>query len=279
MSKKIREEMAKYRDKFITGCEKNGIDAKIADKIFAFIEPFAGYGFNKAHACAYAWVAYQTAYLKANYTAEFMAATLTTEAGDAKKVVAAVDECRRMGVEVLPPDVNKSQAGFAVERLAPAGRTGEPRWGVRFGLLAIKNVGSRPIEELMEARASGGPFTSLADVFARTDSKNLTRGAVGMPDQGGGDGRAGPAGGCVAATLAQPPAARAGPRAGAGAAAAQDARDRAEQPLRRHERDDGTTISCRRRRRSIRSSNCWRGRRSCSTSTSRRTRWRTSPPR
>jgi DNA polymerase-3 subunit alpha len=198
MSKKIREELVKYREKFITGCAKNGIDAKISEKIFDFIEPFAGYGFNKAHACAYAWVAYQTAYLKANYTAEFMAATLTTEAGDAKKVVSAVEECRRMGVAVLPPDVNQSESGFTVERVeegphsltpSPAGRGGTngtpvslppagEESGVRFGLLAIKNVGSRPIEELIEARRSGGPFTSLADLFARTDSKNLTRGAV-----------------------------------------------------------------------------------------------------
>lgn len=178
MSKKIREELLKYRDKFIKGCVKNGISEKIAEEIFTFIEPFAGYGFNKAHACAYAWVAYQTAYLKANYTAEFMAATLTTEASDAKKVVAAVDECRRMNVEVLPPDINHSEAGFTVERLTEPDETGEARWGVRFGLLAIRNVGSRPIEELHEARRTGGPFTSLVDVFARTDSKNLTRGAV-----------------------------------------------------------------------------------------------------
>ncbi len=148
---------------------------------------------HNSHAAAYAFVAYQTAYLKANYTAEFMAATLTTEASDAKKVVAAVDECRRMGVEVLRPDVNTSQSGFTVEALAPvapdatgdapatdaapAGAT-EPRWGVRFGLVAIKNVGTRPIEELLEARRRDGPFTTLADIFARTDSKNLTRGAV-----------------------------------------------------------------------------------------------------
>ncbi|MEO7002115.1 MAG: DNA polymerase III subunit alpha [Ktedonobacterales bacterium] len=133
---------------------------------------------HNSHACAYAWVAYQTAYLKANYTAEFMAATLTTEASDAKKVVAAVEECRRMGVEVLAPDINRSDSGFTVEELAPDGETGGRRWGVRFGLLAIKNVGSRPIEELIEARRKDGPFKSLADVFARTDSKNLTRGAV-----------------------------------------------------------------------------------------------------
>ena len=178
MSKKIREELLKYRDKFIKGCVKNGIDEKIAEEIFTFIEPFAGYGFNKAHACAYAWVAYQTAYLKANYTAEFMAATLTTEASDARKVVAAVDECRRMGVEVLPPDLNHSEAGFTVESLPEPDENGETRWGVRFGLLAIKSVGSRPIDELLEARRTGGPFTSLVDVFARTESKNLTRGAV-----------------------------------------------------------------------------------------------------
>ncbi|HLZ25169.1 MAG TPA: DNA polymerase III subunit alpha [Ktedonobacterales bacterium] len=133
---------------------------------------------HNSHACAYAWVAYQTAYLKANYTAEFMAATLTTEASDAKKVIAAIDECRRMGVEVLPPDINASDIGFTVEKLREVDEQGEPRWGVRFGLLAIKNVGSRPIEELLEARRTGGPFTSLVDLFARTDSKNLTRGAA-----------------------------------------------------------------------------------------------------
>ena len=129
MSKKLKEEMATYQEKFISGCKKNGIDAKTADKIFSFILPFAGYGFNKAHACAYAWVAYQTAYLKANYTAEFMAATLTTEAGDGKKVIAAIEECRRMGVEILPPDVNKSGSGFTVEALPS--ENGEPRWGPR----------------------------------------------------------------------------------------------------------------------------------------------------
>jgi DNA-directed DNA polymerase III PolC len=131
---------------------------------------------HNSHAAAYGWVAYQTAYLKANYTAEFMAATLTTEASDAKKVIAAIEECQRMGVPVLPPDINKSEAGFTVERVR--GEDGEERWGVRFGLLAIKNVGSRPIDALIEARSTDGPFKSLADLFARTDSKNLTRGAV-----------------------------------------------------------------------------------------------------
>jgi DNA polymerase III subunit alpha len=171
MGKKIPEVLKAYREKFIHGCEARGISRKIADDIFTLIEPFGGYGFNKAHACSYAWVAYQTAYLKANYTAEFMAATLTTEAGDAKKVIAAVGECRRMGVEVLPPDINQSGGGFSVE-LLPEGRA------VRFGLQAIKNVGPRPIEELLEARRTGGDFASLADVTARTDSKAVTRGAL-----------------------------------------------------------------------------------------------------
>jgi DNA polymerase-3 subunit alpha len=176
MSKKLKEEMATYQEKFVSGCAKNGIEKKTAEAIFSFILPFAGYGFNRAHACAYAWVAYQTAYLKANYTAEFMAATLTTEAGDGKKVTAAIEECRRMSVEILPPDVNKSASGFTVEALP--GVDGEARWGVRFGMLAIRGVGSRPIDEIIAARTQGGPFTSLADLFARTDSKALTRGAV-----------------------------------------------------------------------------------------------------
>ncbi len=167
MGKKIPEELIKYRSKFIQGCVKHGIDEKIADEIFTLIEPFGGYGFNKAHACSYAWVAYMTAYLKANYTPEFMAATLTTEASDARKVMAAVAECRRMGVEVLPPDINQSDIGFTVQ-------DGK----VRFGLLAIKNVGSRPIEEILAARRKGGPFVSLADLCARVDSRAVTRSAL-----------------------------------------------------------------------------------------------------
>ncbi|HEY7125598.1 MAG TPA: DNA polymerase III subunit alpha [Ktedonobacterales bacterium] len=172
MGKKIPEELQKYRGKFIQGCVKHGISEKVADEIFTLIEPFGGYGFNKAHACSYAWVAYITAYLKANYTAEFMAATLTTEASDAKKVMAAVAECKRMGVEVLRPDINKSEMGFSIE--------GDWREGgkVRFGLLAIKNVGSRPIEELLAARAKGGRFVSLAELCARVDSRAVTRGTL-----------------------------------------------------------------------------------------------------
>jgi DNA polymerase-3 subunit alpha len=192
MGKKKIEEMLKYKEKFIHGCIANGIDAKTAVALYDLIEPFSGYGFNKAHACAYAWVAYQTAYLKANYPAELMAATMTIEASDTKKILSAVDECKRMDVPVLPPDVNQSEAGFHVERLsAPlpssplsisdgkggGGEDKEVRFGVRFGLLAIKNVGSRPIDELIAARASG-PFRNLADLCARVDPKAVTRSTV-----------------------------------------------------------------------------------------------------
>ncbi len=172
MGKKKLEEMQKYREKFINGCIKNKISEKIATQLYDLIEPFSGYGFNKAHACAYAWVSYQTAFLKANYTAEFMAATLTTEASDTKKVLGAIAECRRMGVQVLAPDVNASEAGFTVETAA------DGRRAVRFGLLAIKNVGSKPIDEIISERKANGPFRNLADLCARVDGKTVTRSTV-----------------------------------------------------------------------------------------------------
>jgi DNA polymerase-3 subunit alpha len=172
MGKKKIEEMAKYRGKFVEGLVKFGMAEKTATQLYDVIEPFANYGFNKAHACAYAWVAYQTAYLKANYTAEFMAATLTTEASDAKKVLAAIAECRRMGVQVLPPDVNASQSGFTVET------TPEGNYAIRFGLLAIKNVGSKPIDEIIAERQEHGRFHNLADFCARVGSKTVTRNTI-----------------------------------------------------------------------------------------------------
>ncbi len=171
MGKKKIEEMLKYKEKFLKGCVHNGIEEKTANALYELIEPFSGYGFNKAHACAYAWVAYQTAYLKANYTAEFMAATLTTESSDTKKVLGAIAECRRMGVPVLPPDINASVSGFRVERVGDTA-------GIRFGLLAIKNLGSRPIDELMAERLRGGPYKNLADLCARIDPKAVTRSAI-----------------------------------------------------------------------------------------------------
>ncbi|HEY6409248.1 MAG TPA: DNA polymerase III subunit alpha, partial [Ktedonobacteraceae bacterium] len=138
LSKKITHEVEGYRGDFVKGCVKNGVKPAVAEELFTLIEPFGGYGFNKAHAASYAVVAFYTAYLKGNYTAEFMAATMTTESSDAKKIANAIAECKRMGVAVHGPDVNKSEMGFTVED-----------GGVRFGLLAIKGIGEGPISEIV----------------------------------------------------------------------------------------------------------------------------------
>src|SRR6266705_80279 len=167
LSKKIMHEVQGYRADFVQGCIKNGVKQEVAEELFTLIEPFGVYGFNKAHAASYAVVAFYTAYLKANYTAEFMAATMTTEASDAKKIANAIAEGKRMGVEVLGPDVNKSDRGFTVED-----------GGVRFGLLAIKGIGEGPIGEIVRARNEGGPFKSLADFCTRVDPKFVGKGAI-----------------------------------------------------------------------------------------------------
>ncbi len=167
LSKKIVHEVQGYRADFVQGCVKNGVKKEIAEELFTLIEPFGGYGFNKAHAASYAVVAFYTAYLKANYTAEFMAATMTTEASDARKVANAIAECKRMGVEVLGPDVNHSDRGFTVEN-----------GGVRFGLLAIKGIGEGPIGEIVRARNNGEAFKSLADFCTRVDPKFVGKGAI-----------------------------------------------------------------------------------------------------
>ena len=167
LSKKHMQEVEGYKSDFIEGCIKNGVKREVAEQLFTLILPFGGYGFNKAHAASYAVVAFYTAYLKANYTAEFMAATMTTEASDARKIANAIAECKRMGVEVLGPDVNRSERGFAVEN-----------GGVRFGLLAIKGIGEGPIGEIVRARGTGGQFRSLADFCTRVDPKFVGKGAI-----------------------------------------------------------------------------------------------------
>src|SRR6266480_1905827 len=167
LSKKKMDEVEGYKGDFIEGCVKNGMKRDVAEQLFTLILPFGGYGFNKAHAASYAVVAFHTAYLKANYTAEFMAATMTTEASDAKKVANAIAECKRMGVEVHGPDVSKSDKGFTVEE-----------GGVRFGLLAIKGIGEGPIGEIVRARTEGGSFNSLADFCTRVDPKFVGKGAI-----------------------------------------------------------------------------------------------------
>jgi DNA polymerase-3 subunit alpha len=167
LSKKIMSQVEGYRGEFIEGCVKNTVQREVAERLFELIMPFGGYGFNKAHAASYAVVAFYTAYLKANYTAEFMAATMTTEAADAKKIGNAIAECKRMGVEVHGPDINKSALGFAVENE-----------GIRFGLLAIKGIGEGPINEIMRARQDGHPYTSLADFCTRADPRSVSKGVI-----------------------------------------------------------------------------------------------------
>ncbi|HEU5226223.1 MAG TPA: DNA polymerase III subunit alpha [Ktedonobacteraceae bacterium] len=167
LSKKKMDEVESYKGDFIKGCVNSGMKKEAAEELFTLVLPFGGYGFNKAHAASYAVVAFYTAYLKANYTAEFMAATMTTEAADAKKIANAIAECKRMGVEVHGPDVNKSGRGFTVEN-----------GDVRFGLLAIKGIGEGPISEIVRAREEGGPFKSLGDFCARVDAKFVGKGAI-----------------------------------------------------------------------------------------------------
>jgi len=164
MGKKDRDLMAKQRAKFVAGCAERGIGQAKADRVWELMEKFAGYGFNKSHAAAYALVAYQTAYFKANYPVEFMAALLTSEMGDTDKIVKYIEECRAMEIRVEPPDVNVSAVRFSV-----AGDT------VRFGLAAIRNVGEAAMESILRARAEAGPFTSLEDFCARVDLRLVNR--------------------------------------------------------------------------------------------------------
>nr|BBH85446.1 DNA-directed DNA polymerase [Thermosporothrix sp. COM3] len=158
LSKKKKEEIEGYKEDFIQGCVQNGMKADAAAKLFDLILPFGGYGFNKAHAASYGVVAYYTAYLKANYPAEYMAAALTTNAGNTKKISLFIAEANKLGVSVLGPDVNASERGFSIENGA-----------IRFGLLAIKGIGESPIQAILQARAEGGPFRSLADFCTRVD--------------------------------------------------------------------------------------------------------------
>src|SRR3990172_776359 len=166
MGKKITELMQAEREHFISGAREKGVSAQEAAQIFDLIEPFAGYAFNKAHATCYAMIAYQTAYLKANYSAEYMCAFMTCFAGLPEKLASAVAECGRLGVRVLPPDINKSAVDFTVERVG-APRPGAHPLAVRFGLAAIKNVGASALEGVLAAREEGGPFSSVEDFCRR----------------------------------------------------------------------------------------------------------------
>ena len=164
MGKKKKEEMAAQRAKFMAGCAANKILEKKAERIFNLMEEFAGYGFNKSHSCAYALLAYQTAYLKTHYPVEFMAALLTSEAGNTDKVVKYINEARGMSISILPPDVNESDLYFT-----PVGEA------IRFGLAAIKNVGENTAKAIRESRLAQGEFKSLYDFCERIESRFLNK--------------------------------------------------------------------------------------------------------
>ena len=183
VGKKIPEEMAKQKIKFVQGCQQtSGWSFAKAEHIWTWIEPFAAYGFNKAHSASYSVVSYQTAYMKANYTVEFMAALMTAESGDEDKIYEAVEECSHLGIKVLPPDVNESLGDFTVV----------DEKTIRFGLNAIKNLGSDVIRKIIEARGERlevseanadlspkpytlSPFVSLDDFLIRTYTKNFSK--------------------------------------------------------------------------------------------------------
>ena len=182
MGKKNPVEMAKQRGGFEDGAKSRGVDGELAIKIFDLVEKFAGYGFNKSHSAAYALVSYQTLWLKAHYPAEFMAAVMTADMDNTEKVVGLVDECWRMGLKVLPPDINSGLYQFHVNG------DGE----IVYGIGAIKGVGEGPIEAIIEARNEGGYFRELFDLCARTDTKKLNRRVLEKLIQSGAFDRLGP---------------------------------------------------------------------------------------
>jgi len=164
MGKKKPAEMAKQKEKFLAGALKNRFDRKKSEKIFDLMAKFAEYGFNKSHSAAYAYVSFQTAYLKAHYPVQFMAALLSSEMDNTDKVVKHINECKEKGIEVLPPDVNESYRNFTV-----------PGNSIRFGLAAVKNVGHSAIESIIDARGEGGAFTSLFDFCERVDLRKVNK--------------------------------------------------------------------------------------------------------
>ncbi len=172
MGKKIPEVMKKEMQRFLAGAKKKGFSKELAEQVWSLIEPFAGYAFNKAHSVSYAMIAYQTAYLKANYPVEFMSALLIKHMGQADKIALAVSECHRLGIRVLPPDVSRSGETFTIEQ------NGDTSEAIRFGLAAIKNVGASAIRPIIVAREEGGPFKSIEDFCRRADLRNLNKRAL-----------------------------------------------------------------------------------------------------
>jgi DNA polymerase-3 subunit alpha len=168
MGKKVAEVMKKEKRSFLAGAKKREFSAEVAEQVFALIEPFSGYAFPKAHAFSYALIVYQTAYLKANYPAEYITAFLTIHAGELEKIAGAVAECRRLNITVLPPDINRSQVEFSIEA-----NGGQP--AIRYALGAIKNVGTGAVEPVIAEREKNGLFKSVEDLCRRCDLQAVNR--------------------------------------------------------------------------------------------------------
>ena len=164
ISKKRSEGLAQQKERFLEGTTRNRLNRNKAGNVFDLIEKFGGYGFNKSHSVAYAMIAYLTAYLKAHYPVQFMAALLTEDMGSQDKTIKNIAECREMGIPILPPDINESQVDFAV--------VGE---SIRFGLAAVKNVGFKAVEAMVHERENKGPFTSLTDFCRRVDKSKVNK--------------------------------------------------------------------------------------------------------
>ncbi len=170
VGKKIAKLLKEQRDRFVAGAVKGGTTKSVAEKIFDFIEPFARYGFNRSHAACYAVIAYQTAFFKANYPAEFMAALLTSDQHNADRIALEIEEARKMNLTVLPPDINESFASFTVVN----DETGQGT-RIRFGLSAIKNVGENLVHATIAERKTNGPFVNLEDFLSRVQHKDLNK--------------------------------------------------------------------------------------------------------
>ncbi len=173
MGKKIVEMIEKQKQKFIEGCIKNKVSQELAEKVFSFIEPFAGYGFNRSHAACYALIGYQTAYLKAHYPAQFIAALLNSDKDDIDRIAIEVEESREMGIEVLPPDINESFKDFAV--IMPEKDAKKQAQRIRFGLEAIKGVGSHIAESIITEREKNGKFKDIIDLLERVQDKDMNK--------------------------------------------------------------------------------------------------------
>ncbi|MFW0871202.1 MAG: DNA polymerase III subunit alpha [Patescibacteria group bacterium] len=171
MGKKIPELMAEQEERFKGGCRESGLSESVIKKLWENIETFAAYGFNKGHAAAYGNVAYKTAYLKANFPAEYMAALLTADSGNTDLIARATKECERMGIPVLPPDINESFEGFSV--VVGGGKNGEDQ--IRFGLFTIKNFGENISHTVIEERKANGAYTSLTDFLERVNGRDMNK--------------------------------------------------------------------------------------------------------